>query len=262
MIREGKMTGIDPDRLERRLRWAAEQLGLSPHASLEAVRAAWLRRLPAEEFVPSSELSWALAALLRRQSEGGWEARADEAAAVAEEERLRSEVEAFAAGFWDLPPDGRRSGWRELLDRAKFTPALRERLRLLELGLGCVPFVDETKEDTRVIELAYLVRDLFVLRPRPSARAQQDVLERVWGDRRKWRKAGQRLRRGYPKLASLGKGLLVKMEKAPLRPTPFTKGRAFAYQLMSPEAWALLTIGLALVFVGCVVAMCSGIIGW
>src|SRR5215472_17203152 len=98
---ERKMTGIDPERLERRLRWAAEQLELSPDASPEDVRAAWLRRLPEEDFVPRAELQSALASLLRRRPEGNWEARADEAASLAEEESLREEVETFAGQFWD-----------------------------------------------------------------------------------------------------------------------------------------------------------------
>ena len=48
------------------LRWAAEQLGLEPDATPEEVRAAWLRLLPDEDFVPLSEWHWSLAAMLRR----------------------------------------------------------------------------------------------------------------------------------------------------------------------------------------------------
>ncbi len=159
------MTGIDPERQERRLRWAAEQLALSPSAAPEKVRAVWLRSLPDEDFVPPSELRWALEALLRRQPEGGWEARADEAASVAEEERLRGEVEVFAEQFWDLPSDERRGHWQELMDSCAFAPVLLARLRPLEAGLAIDP--REPNEEMGAVELAKYVRELFVLRPEP-----------------------------------------------------------------------------------------------
>lgn len=212
-IRERKMTGIDPERLERRLRWAAEQLELSPDASLDEVRAAWLRRLPAEDFVPSSELRWALTALLRRSSEGGAEARADEAAAVAEEERLRGEVEAFAEQFWEVPSEERRRRWEELRGRCAFAPALRARLHLLEAGLDCVATVDEAREEARVVTLANHIREWFILRPGPRARVQQDLLQAIQEDRKAWKAAARRLRRVCPKLAALGNDLLDSFAK-------------------------------------------------
>lgn len=207
--RESKMTGIDPERLERRLRWAAEQLGLRPDASPEEVRAAWLRRLPAEDFVPSSELCWSLATLLRRQREGEWEARADEAATVAEEERLRVEVEAFAIEFWNLSVEERRRRWEALRDRCAFAPALRARLRLLEAGLG-VASGEQAGEDTCVVELARLVRELFFLRPGPRALARQNLVRRLQNDRA-WKVAARRLRYVNPTLAALGNDLLDKL---------------------------------------------------
>jgi hypothetical protein len=205
---EKKMTGIDPERLERRLRWAAEQLGLSPEASLDEVRAAWLRRLPQEDFVPSSELRWALAALLRRQTEGGWEARADEAASAAEEQRLRSKVEAFAETFWDLPPAERRRCWQELRDRCAFAPALRARLDLLQAGLDIN--AGKPSSDARVNELANCVRELFVLRPGSRARVRRDILSRMDGKRKEWIRAVRHLRRSSAtyRLAALGNDLL------------------------------------------------------
>ena len=202
------MTGIDPERLERRLRWAAEQLGLSPHASPEEVRAAWLRRLPEDDFVPSSESHWALAALLRRQQERGWETRADEAASVAAEERLRGEVEAFAAQFWDFSTDERRRRWEELAGRCAFAPALRTRLRLLKAGLDCSPLGNEVAEDAGVVKLAGHIQTLFVLRPGPRAHARQAILRRMRSDREKWKTAAPRLRHACPDFASLGDDLL------------------------------------------------------
>ena len=210
------MTGIDPDEPARRLRWAAEQLGLSPHASADEVRAAWLRRLPADDFVPSSESRWALEALLRRQTEGGWEARADEAASRWEGEQLRGEVEAFAIGFWELPADERRRRWQMLADRCAFAPALRVRLLRLEAGLDID--LREPADKAKVSELAGHVRELFVLRPGPRARARRALLHRMRDNWNEWRIASQRLRHGYPALAALGNDLLDKQRSA--KPTP------------------------------------------
>lgn len=208
--RKMKMTGIDPERLVRRWRWAAKQLGLSPQATAEEVRAAWLRRLPEEDFVPSSEARWALAALLHWPPEGGWEVRVDEAAAAAEEEQRRGEVEAFAAQFWDLPPAERRRRWDELRDLCAFAPVLRARLRLLEAGLDCASVGNDKQENARVIELAGHVRKLFVLRPGPRADARQSLLPRIQNDR-EWKVAARQLRRDQPALAALGNDLLDKL---------------------------------------------------
>lgn len=216
------MTGIDPERLERRLRWAAEQLGLSPHASSEEARAAWLRRLPEDDFVPSSESRWALAALLRRPQDGGWEARADEAAFVAEEERLRDEVETFATQFWDIPVGERRRRWEELRDRCAFAPALRARLRLLEPGLAVEARI--ASEDERVIHLANHVREIFVLRPGLRARARQEILHGMRKNRQKWKAAAQNLRHACPEFASLGDDLLDRLRAAKAKTKKTSKG--------------------------------------
>lgn len=203
------MTGIDPEGRERRLRWAAEQLQLSPHASADEVRAAWLRRLRADDFVPTSESRWAVEALLQRQPEGGWMTKADEAASRWEEERLRGEVEAFALGFWDMPTDERRQRWQMLMQRCAFAPALCARLRRLEAGLH----VDSSNpiDGKKVIELVGHVRELFVLRPGPRARARQALLHRMRANWNEWRIPAHRLRYAYPALAALGKDLLDKL---------------------------------------------------
>lgn len=257
--RERKMTGTDPELRQRRLRWAAEQLGLKPDASLDEVRAAWLRRLPAEDFVPSSELRWALTALLRRQNEGGWEARADEAAAVAEEERLRSEVEAFTEQFWDISVSERRRRWEQLRDRCAFAPALRARLRLLEAGLDDVSIPDKAGERTRTVELAGHLRDLFALRPGVRARARQSLLLDMEGDREEWKHAAHRLRYAYPKLAALGNDLLDKIIAAvpipkslPKKPPP--QPTAAKSELASPlrYLWILVSIAVGLFRAACI----------
>jgi hypothetical protein len=196
---EIKMTAIDPKRLQRRLQWSAEHLHLSPQATSEEVRSAWLRLLPMEDFVPSSESRWALASLLRRQWQGGWESRADEATCALEEERLRGKVEGFAKQFWDLPAPERRRCWEELRDRCAFAPTLRARLRLLEPGLAVDPRV--TKEDDRVTELARHVRELFILRLGRCAQARQDIFRRMKGEKKAWKAAARQLRRTAPNLA-------------------------------------------------------------
>lgn len=256
--REKKMTGTDPERLERRLRWAAEQLGLSPDASLDEVRAAWLRRLPAEEFVPSSELRWALAALLRRPSEGGWEARADEAASVTEEEKLRGEVEMFAEQLWDFPAEERRRRWDELSDRCAFAPALRARLRLLEVGLENVPMPNEGEEKAHTIELAGHLCELFVLRPRTRTCARHALLLRMEADKEEWKHAARRLRRAYPKLAALGNDLLDKITTAmpmpktlPKKPPPQPTAAKSGEKSPARYIWVIVGIVVGLVRVAC-----------
>jgi hypothetical protein len=177
------------------------------------VRAAWLRRLPQEDFVPPAESRWALESFLGRQPEGGWEARADEAAAQEEEQRLRGEVEAFAEQFWDLSPEERGGRWMELLNR-NVSASLYARLHLLEPGLGVISMPAEADADARVIELARHVRDLFVLRRGPRARARQVLLRRMANERKEWKAAVLVLRHSYPALAGLGGELLDKLQTA------------------------------------------------
>jgi hypothetical protein len=210
--REVTMTGIDPEALERCLRWAAEQLEVSANASAEEVRAAWLRRLPADDFVPSSEARYALHTLLHPQAEDGWRTKAQEAADEQDEERLRGEVEAFAVQFWEVPLGERRQRWQSLAERCAFAPALRARLRQLEAGLDVN--ARDLSEDARVVELAEHVSELFVLRPGPRARARQAFLRRTRANREEWRTAARRLCCVSPKLAALGKDLLNKIKNA------------------------------------------------
>ncbi len=215
------MTGIDPDRLRRRLRWAAGQLEVAADASADDVRAAWLRRLEEDDFVPPDEARWALAALLDRQPKGAAQEHADRAASLAEEDELRQEVDAFAGHFWDLPPPQRRGRWQELRQRCAFSAALRGRLQLLEAGLDVGSLPGEVGADGRLIELAAQVCDLFVLRPGPRAQARQALLGRLGQEQQEWAAAARRLRQTQPGLACLGVDLLDELEvvrKIPPRP--------------------------------------------
>lgn len=203
------MTGIDPNRLQRRLRWAAEQLEVSPDASPDEVRAAWLRRLAEDDFVPSSDSRQALEVFLQRHPEGGWLARADEAAAQWEEEQLRAEVEAFAAEFWNLSVEERRQRWENLAERCAFAPALRVRMDQLGTGLDIVAPLP--RNDARVSELVEHVRELFVLRPGPRARLRQSLLAQMRNKWSEWRTAAHRLRHAAPAFDELGIDLLGKL---------------------------------------------------
>jgi hypothetical protein len=209
MTREKKMTGIDPERRKRRLRWAAEHLEVNPGATPDEVRADWLQRLPMLDFVPPSEDRAALAALLRRQREGGWEASADQQAYAWEEEQLRGEVEAFAQQFWEILPDERRRRWEELANRCAFAPTLRARLSMLEAGLT-VDSREQPGENALVIGLGRHIREQFVLRPGPRAVARQLLLSRIQ-EHGEWTVAARHLRHVYPALASLGSDLLNRL---------------------------------------------------
>jgi hypothetical protein len=242
------MTGIDPERRRRRLRWAADQLGLDAGASADEVRAAWMRQLAEEDFVPAGEGRRALAVLLG-PAETLAVRRAEEAAAAEEEERLRDEVEAFAARFWEAPPTERRARWEDLSARCAFAPALRARLGLLEPGLGAIAVPRELAEDGRVVELGRQVRDQFVLRPGPRARARQEALRRTRDYREDWQDASWRLRQGWPALAALGTDFLNELEAGSPPPEQPERAAEPAGSAAIPGwVWTILgALGLALV---------------
>jgi hypothetical protein len=226
------MTGIDREQQDRRLRWAAAELGVRPDAPPEEVRAAFLRRLADEEFVPPPSWRWAVEALTRRGPDGPSEARADAEASRAEEERLREEVEAFTEQFWALAPAERGSSWQHLAARCGFSPPLRARLEQLRPGLDAGPAPRDGTEPPEVVELAAHIQDLFVLRPGPRARARREVLAGIrgriaegnsnptnfaaWANRLdlirvridEWQAAARRLRKRYRALAALETQLL------------------------------------------------------
>jgi hypothetical protein len=138
---------------------AADALGVPPDAPPEAARAAFLRRLAADRWVPPE----AAVAAVNRLAGAALPLTAD--AADEDAAPFRAEVEAFAAGYWDLPPADRRAKWDDLSARCPDGPDAA-RLGQLEPGLDVAVVAHD---DRLVDEIAGVVRELFVLPPRDRA---------------------------------------------------------------------------------------------
>src|SRR5581483_6909525 len=110
---------------------AAAALGLSPGATPAELTAAFLRRLPAEGYVPPE--AWAAGL----NAAAGTGLPVTPAAATDEAARLAEDVGAFAALFWLLPPATRRARWQALTARRPGWPVAL-RLAALEPGLDVV----------------------------------------------------------------------------------------------------------------------------
>jgi hypothetical protein len=183
-------TGTPPEATARLLtRWAADQLELEPDVSLREARAAFMARLPDEDFVPP--LRWQQAYRILGADSA---APAVAAQALADEEgRLRSEVECFAVEFWQLDGERRRQRWQELFATCASIPVLAARLRALEPGLkvGSAALAS----DAATGALVEALRELFVLRPLPRAIRRQEFLQKLGADEtRRMEKAARELR--------------------------------------------------------------------
>ncbi len=187
---------------------AAAALGLPPGADADAARAAFLRRLAAEDFAPPEATVAAANALT------GADLPLTPDAVAAEAEAFRGEVETFAADYWSLPPADRRARWADLSVRCRDGQTAAY-LRHLEGGLGveAVPQSDPAAE-----ELAGLVRELFLLRPRPRAVRRAEWLAARSANEASWADAVRRLRTEAPAIVSLDPSLIDRLEPATWTP--------------------------------------------
>jgi hypothetical protein len=238
-------TGIEPEPAEWRTRWAAGQLGLSPDASGPEARAAFLRRLPEWEFMPPVGAHRALELLKGCPVRGTDHAQAEFEALLAEQERLRAEVEGFAGRFWQLSTDERVTIWNRLSQGCGAFPALRERLQRLVPGLH-LELLSEPPEDMHVKMLAQGVQELFVLRPAEQARKRREHLRRLRRDFSAWRDAVRRVRVNFPEVAALGEPFLSELETVERprkrQPTPRKKSTDLTRKIIHPWWAAPLTI--------------------
>jgi len=197
------MTGIAPDNIMRR--WAAKQLGISSDALPEAARAAFLRRLPEEEFVPGPALVDAARALGVIGVNNSRYSGAHLTAFREEENALRSEVEEFAGSYWKMPPDARSEQWTNLRNRARDLVSYRSLMRLRDLEGGLAVNGPElpSEGDPNTRELARRVCGLYVLRPIAQAREWQALSKVIRPRALDWKNAAKRLRAFHPKLAAL-----------------------------------------------------------
>jgi hypothetical protein len=192
---------------------AAQELGLPSSAGSAEARGAFLRLLPAADFVPPPDWLCAYEALAEQRlpgMENGSEARA----LLTEEECLRDDVEAFAAEFFSLGVSERQSRWQELDGPCAAFAGLAARLRDLKPGLAIDQWPEEGA-DFLVIRLAAHIRDLFPQRPLPRALKRQAVIADMKHEMATWQPAARRLSNRFPAIAGLEPELIRRLSAGP-----------------------------------------------
>jgi len=184
--------------------WAAAQLELKPDATPQQVRAALLRQLPEDDSMLPYRCQQA-ALFLLRPADGAERILCQGQASYDEEDRLRLEIDAFAAEFFKLAIPERRRRWQALRGHCAFSAPLIARLEGLEKGLD-VALEKVSGADLR--ELAERVCDLFVLRPAARAVQRQEVLHEMGTEHARWQGAARELQIQAPAVAGLAKTLL------------------------------------------------------
>ncbi len=144
----------DPSR-----RQAAATLGLPPDADEAAVRAAFLKKLAAVDFVPPEGQAAAVNRLSRFRLPMSAEAKRESAGYE------RANLELFVQHFWRLAPAERARTWQRL-DLHCSDPDVRQSLARLKPGLE-VPV--KRHEDWNADQLATFIRESFLLSPRERA---------------------------------------------------------------------------------------------
>lgn len=184
--------------------WAAREVGLPPDATPDEVRAALLCEVTREGFAPPPARQRAWQVLC---APTGSPPPCPPEALVAEEGRLRDEIDDFAASFFTTPVGARRQRWRELSALAAFSPPLAARLAALEPGLD-LDVRPGGIGNPRTEQLASHVAGLFVLAPAARAAQRQAVLRGMQGDIVGWEEAARQLQATLPALAELEPTLL------------------------------------------------------
>ena len=187
--------------------WAAAVLELPRDATPNQVRVALLRCLPDEDFVLPYRNHQAALFLLRPQ-DGGECALRQGQAAYDEEDRLRIEVEAFAAEFFRLAVPERRQRWHALRSRTTFCPPLHMRVASLENGLDIELESVSTKE-TR--ELAGRLAEMFVVLPAARAVRRRALLREAAASAAQWQAAARQIRKQAPAVAALAPHLVEEL---------------------------------------------------
>jgi hypothetical protein len=155
-----------------RLRWACETLKIAGPVAAEAVPGILLDRLDEADGVPPS--GWRQALRLMADPARPLPPPDRDAFLQADESRQRAEVDAFAAGFFDLAPAERRLRWESLIVQCEPYAPLVARLRALKEGLD-VERPAQTGE-ARIDALAAHLCRMYVLTPVERERAHWDFL--------------------------------------------------------------------------------------
>jgi hypothetical protein len=185
--------------------WAAREVGLAADATPGEVRAALLREVTRAGFVlsPARQQAWqvlaAPPAAARPRPPG---------MLAAEEVRLRSEVDDFAASFFATPVGARRQRWQALAAECAALPPLAARLAALGPGLGLDLRLSDIG-NPRTAQLASHVAGLFVLGPAARAAQRQAVVRALQTDIAGWEETARQLQAVSPALAALEPSLLT-----------------------------------------------------
>jgi hypothetical protein len=176
--------------------WAAREVGLRTGATPDEARAAFLRELRDNGFVPppTRQRAW--------QQLCGLLGSAPPAALFAEEARLRNDIDEFAASFFATPITARHERWQELSQRCASSPPLVARLQALRPGLD-VEVDPNSLGNPRLQQLASHVAGLFVLPPAARAAQRQAVLRAAQMDILGWEAAAVQLHATLPALVAL-----------------------------------------------------------
>jgi len=190
---------------------AAEVLNVPATAEAGDVRAAFLKRLEADGFVPPEDATWAARTLGESRLLLGVDSQSEAAAAE------RDAVERFAKEYWSLVPASRLARYRELLKALSDAVAMW-RLRSLEAGLE----VDASPHENPLVEeVAAAIRAMYVMTPRNCSIERCRWLEAVADRRADLRDAARRLRMDDPKLGRLVPALHTELgRKEQFQPVP------------------------------------------
>lgn len=189
--------------------WAAEQLGVAPSASRAECRAALLRALPDDDFVPFESTKPA-AQLLLSAANAAASGNARQHYLRDSEDALRRRIETFAAEFFSLEPGERRQRYEELLPLTAALPALQSRLKRLERGLD----IERNPTENMLpgfSELGSNICELFTLPPLASIARRQELQARWSLDPALWQGLAIGLSRLAPKLAALQEPVLERL---------------------------------------------------
>jgi hypothetical protein len=251
--------------------WAARQVGLSPDAAADEVRGSLLREVTRDGFVPPPERQAAWQALLAPPGSPPPELL------LAEEARLRGEVDDFAADFFATPVAARQERWQALSAQCASSPPLAARLAALQSALGLELRPDDIG-NPRTAQLASHVAGLFVLAPAARAAQRQAVVRSMQADIAGWEEIARQLQAVAPAVAALEPTLLSSIlgwrtqqqrltrARAGREPSSRPSPRALARSAKAPppapasKSSGSRAVGWgAIVLVGLAIRVCAGI---
>jgi hypothetical protein len=183
-------------------RWACEQLNVPGGAAPEAERAAFLKRVQADRFLPSAMVHDAFDTLRGVPVDDSNPVLLCENARDEISRRVSEQVESFAGEFFRLPIAERARRWQTLQLRAQPFPRILARLNLLQAGLA-VDFNPPGEAAPLIDRLTRACCDLFVLRPSEAAVLRQSLEAEFSVEPSTWTLAAKLLRGHAPEIARL-----------------------------------------------------------